>query len=135
MGFFLDGATGQHPVIMGQMAKVYNSSKNKSIETSVPADACLSYQRYVPPTNPSVTLPAGAQDAAANQTTGTATTQLPPSTLAAGTNGEKTVGNPVGSYFCVGVRKQTQLRQRWSKRSQNFWAASRKMVGRLAHKC
>lgn len=103
MGFFLDGATGQHPVIMGQMAKVYNSSKNKSIETSVPADACLSYQRYVPPTNPSVTLPAGAQDAAANQTTGTATTQLPPSTLAAGTNGEKTVGNPAGSYFCVGV--------------------------------
>jgi hypothetical protein len=103
MGFFLDGATGQHPVIMGQMAKVFNSSKNKSIETSAPADACLSFQRYVPPTNPAITLPAGAQDAAANQTSGTGTTQLPASTFAAGTNGEKTVGNPAGSYFCVGV--------------------------------
>ena len=100
MGFFLDGATGQHPVIMGQMAKVFNSSKNKSIETSVPADACLSFQRYVPPTNPAIALPAGAGDAAANQTTGT---QQPPSTFAAGTGGEKTVGNPAGSYFCVGV--------------------------------
>lgn len=103
MGFFLDGNTGQHPVIMGQMAKVYNSSTNNSIQTPVPKDACLSYERYVPPTNPNVALPKGATDAAANPLQGSPGAEQPASPFAAGTGAEKDLGNPAGSYFCVQI--------------------------------
>jgi len=99
MGFFLDGASGQHPVIMGQMPRVTKSTKNDKLETSKSADACLGFSNYVPPTNPTMAMPAvGGAPAQEASTKPTGTN--PPSTAVAASAGENNPGNPMGRYAC-----------------------------------
>lgn len=96
IGFFLDGASGQHPVIMGQMQRVTASTKSDSLETKQSGDACLGFSTYVPPTNPTVAMPAGAESTASARQTGTAA----PSTALQASAGENNPGNPMGRYAC-----------------------------------
>jgi len=96
IGFFLDGASGQHPVIMGQMQRVTASTNKDSLETKQNADACLGFSTYVPPTNPTVAMPAGSGDTASARQTGTAA----PSTALQASGGENNPGNPMGRYAC-----------------------------------
>lgn len=96
IGFFLDGASGQHPVIMGQMQRVTASTKNDSLNTKQAEDACLGFATYVPPTNPTVAMPAGAEETASARQTGTAA----PSTALQASAGENNPGNPMGRYAC-----------------------------------
>lgn len=95
IGFFLDGATGQHPVIMGQMQRVTASTKNDSLDTKQNADACLGFSTYVPPTNPTVAMPNGSDKASARQTG----TNAPSAALEAAA-GENTDANRMGRYAC-----------------------------------
>lgn len=96
IGFFLDGASGQHPVIMGQMQRVTASTKNDSLNTKQSAEECLGYATYVPPTNPTVAMPAGAEQTASARQTGTAA----PSTALQASAGENNPGNQMGRYAC-----------------------------------
>lgn len=96
IGFFLDGASGQHPVIMGQMQRVTASTKNDTLETKQSADSCLGFGTYVPPTNPTIAMPAGAESTASARQTGTAA----PSTAMQAAAGENNPGNPMGRYAC-----------------------------------
>jgi len=99
MGFFLDGATGQHPVIMGQMPRVFNTTKNDKLETTKPQDACLGFSNYVAPTNTAVAHPGGPAGAAAAARPGP--TGTPPIVAAAAA--EQGPSNPSGRYTCYPV--------------------------------
>ena len=96
IGFFLDGASGQHPVIMGQMQRVTASTKSDSLETKQSGDACLGFSTYVPPTNPTVAMPVGSEQTASARQTGTAA----PSSALQASAGENNPGNPMGRYAC-----------------------------------
>jgi len=63
IGFFMDGARGQQPVIMimGTLGKVTNSSKDTSLSNKFGNDECLAFKRYVPDTNPIITQSAGSK--------------------------------------------------------------------------
>jgi hypothetical protein len=62
IGFFMDGAVGQQPIIMGSLQKVTNSTKNNKLDGENPTTECLAFTRYVPPTNPYIAQPVGAID-------------------------------------------------------------------------
>ena len=61
VGFFMDGATGQQPIIMGSLQKVTNSTNKNSLSNNNATSECLAFTRYVPPTNPYLAQPVGAQ--------------------------------------------------------------------------
>lgn len=99
MGFFLDGAVGQHPVIMGQMPRVTKSTTNDKLETTKSADACLGFSNYVPPTNPTMAMPS-VSGAPAQEASSKPTQSNPPSTGVAASNAPNDPGNPMGRYAC-----------------------------------
>jgi hypothetical protein len=61
VGFFMDGATGQQPIIMGSLQKVTNSTDKNALSNNNATSECLAFTRYVPPTNPYLAQPVGAQ--------------------------------------------------------------------------
>jgi len=105
IGFFLDGASGQHPVIMGQMQRVTSSTKNDKLETKQNADACLGFTTYVPPTNPTLAMPAstagaGATGAGAASASSRQQGTNAPSAAAQASAGVNNPGNPMGRHAC-----------------------------------
>lgn len=61
IGFFMDGAVGQQPIIMGSLQKVTNSTDKNQLSTNNATSECLAFSRYVPPTNPYLAQPVGDQ--------------------------------------------------------------------------
>jgi hypothetical protein len=59
VGFFMDGAVGQQPIIMGSLQKVTNSTDKNDLSSSNAATECLAFSRYIPPTNPYLAQPVG----------------------------------------------------------------------------
>lgn len=62
IGFFMDGAVGQQPIIMGSLQKVTNSTDKNQLSTNNATSECLAFSRYIPPTNPYLAQPVGAID-------------------------------------------------------------------------
>ena len=56
IGFFLDGAEGQHPVIMGQLPRSTNVSKTKGPTSNI-EDSCLAFERRMKISNPKLQIP------------------------------------------------------------------------------
>ena len=103
IGFFMDGARGQQPIIMGTLGKVTNSDKNTKLANKFGNDECLAFKRYVPDTNPVMTQPAGSkkQDASAKPGTGTNPASTA-SVASAGAGAEGPSGaNPYARFGCV----------------------------------
>jgi len=103
VGFFMDGAAGQQPIIMGTLQKVTDSSDNQSLTNVNVAGECLAFSRYVADTNPKVALPKDNQENATARPGNDANNSSAPgsSAVADGTNGEQTVTNPHGRYACL----------------------------------
>lgn len=59
VGFFMDGAVGQQPIIMGSLQKVTNSTDKNDLSSNNAATECLAFSRYIPPTNPYLAQPVG----------------------------------------------------------------------------
>lgn len=55
IGFFMDGAYGQQPVIMGTLGKVSNSNNNTGYSNDPNSESCVAFKRWIPSTNPNVT--------------------------------------------------------------------------------
>lgn len=106
IGFFLDGAEGQHPVIMGTFQKVTKSTTNTSLSNNNSNAECLAFSRYVPDTNPKMTVPEGSQDATTRpgiqngEGAGS-------STIMNATNDQQLGTNPHGRYCCVQIADPT----------------------------
>jgi len=60
IGFFMDGAIGQQPIIMGSLQKVTNSTSSNDFSAQTQTEECLAFTRFIPPTNPYVAQPVGA---------------------------------------------------------------------------
>lgn len=55
IGFFMDGAYGQQPVIMGTLGKVSNSNTNSGYSNDPNSESCVAFKRWIPDTNPNIT--------------------------------------------------------------------------------
>lgn len=54
VGFFMDGAYGQQPVIMGTIGKVNNSDTNNGYSNDPNSESCVAFKRWIPPVNPNI---------------------------------------------------------------------------------
>lgn len=106
IGFFMDGAEGQHPIIMGSLQKVTKSTTNTSLSNNNSNAECLAFSRYIPDTNPKMTLPESSQqDATARPGSKNGTGDS--STILNATNDQQSVTNPHGRYACVQIADPT----------------------------
>lgn len=103
IGFFMDGARGQQPVIMGTLGKVTNSSNNTKLANKFGNDECLAFRRYVPDTNPIITQPAGTKKKDASARPGTGTNPVGTASVSSAASGaEGPAGaNPYARFGCV----------------------------------
>lgn len=103
IGFFMDGARGQQPVIMGTLGKVTNSSKDTQLANKFGNDECLAFRRYVPDTNPVITQPAGSKKNDSTARPGTGTNPVGTASVASAASGaEGPAGaNPYARFGCV----------------------------------
>ena len=103
IGFFMDGARGQQPVIMGTLGKVTNSDKNTELANKFGNDECLAFKRYVPDTNPVMTQPAGSKKQDASAKPGTGTNPVSTASVASASSGAEGVAgaNPYARFGCV----------------------------------
>jgi hypothetical protein len=135
VGFFLDGAEGQHPVIMGSFQKVTKSTTNTSLSNNNSTAECLAFTRYVPDTNPKMTVPEGSQDATARpgikngEGSGS-------STILNATNDQQSGTNPHGRYACVLIADPTcedtsSSQSKFEQTLSEFFGAVSKNGGQL----
>lgn len=100
IGFFMDGQTGQQPMILGALHKVVGSTSNPSFAPNSYGDSCLAFKRSFATTNPYVAQAKGAADPA----TPLASTPEAPgksSQIVAESSGENSKTNPSGRNHCV----------------------------------
>lgn len=132
IGFFLDGADGQHPVIMGNLQKVTNSSKDTSLSTNKSSSECLAFTRYVPATNPYVALPNNARDKADQKPTNG--NEAP--AVVVGSADQASVTNQSARYACVQVadvacKDTSQTRSRFQQVLGEFFGSVSKSGGQV----
>lgn len=99
IGFFLDGAEGQKPIIMGQMPRTTNSSSTRGVTTNVD-EPCLAFTRTVEIINPQVSVIDGKPDNTGEAPVGKAGKTTP---LGAAGNNLNSENNGSGRDFCVQI--------------------------------
>lgn len=132
IGFFLDGAEGQHPVIMGNLQKVTNSSKDTSLSSNTSSSECLAFNRYVPATNPYVALPNDARDKADKKPTNG---NEAPAVVVASAD-QANVTNQSARYACVQIadvacKDTSQTRSRFEQVLSEFFGSVSKSGGQV----
>jgi hypothetical protein len=132
IGFFLDGADGQHPVIMGNLQKVTNSSNDTSISTNKSTNECLAFSRYVPATNPYVAMPNDKRDKADERPTNG---KEAPAVVVASAD-QASVSNQSARYACVQVadvacKDTSQTRSRFTQVLTEFFGSVSKSGGQV----
>jgi hypothetical protein len=130
IGFFLDGADGQHPVIMGNLQKVTNSSKDNSISSNKSTSECLAFSRYVPPTNPYVALP----DKKKSDVRPTNNNPVP--AVVEASNDQANVTNQSARYACIQLADVTckdtnQAKSRFEQVLSEFFGSVSRSGGQL----
>lgn len=137
IGFFMDGAEGQHPVIMGSLQKVTKSTKNTSLSNNNSTAECLAFSRYVPDTNPKMALPESSQnDATARPGSKDGTGDS--STILNATNDQQSITNPHGRYACVQIADPTctdtaTTKSKFQQTLTEFFGAVSKNGGQLGN--
>jgi len=137
IGFFMDGAEGQHPVIMGSLQKVTKSTKNTSLSNNNSTAECLAFSRYVPDTNPKMALPESKQNDATARPGSTAGGG-DSSPILNGTNDQQSVTNPHGRYACVQIADPTctdtnSTKSKFEQTLTEFFGAVSKNGGQLGN--
>lgn len=132
IGFFLDGADGQHPVIMGNLQKVTNSSKDTSISSNKSSSECLAFSRYVPATNPYVAMPNDKRDKADEKPTNGKEAPA----VVVGSADQASVTNQSARYACVQVadvacKDTSQTRSRFRQVLTEFFGSVSKSGGQV----
>jgi len=132
IGFFLDGADGQHPVIMGNLQKVTNSSNDTSISTNKSTNECLAFSRYVPATNPYVAMPNDKREKADEKPTNGK--EAPAVVL--GSADQASVSNQSARYACVQIadvacKDTSQAKPRFRQVLTEFFGSVSKSGGQV----
>lgn len=103
IGFYMDGAHGQQPVILGTLSQVTKSTTNISFSNDVNSDECLAFRRYVPYTNSLLTSSSEIDSTKRPGGTGGGNSSNPISTTAQATGAAGNAGNPAGDSGCVTI--------------------------------
>jgi len=132
IGFFLDGADGQHPVIMGNLQKVTNSSKDTSISSNKSSSECLAFSRYVPATNPYVAMPNDKRDKADEKPTNGKEAPA----VVVGSADQASVTNQSARYACVQIadvacKDTSQAKSRFTQVLTEFFGSVSKSGGQV----
>lgn len=132
IGFFLDGADGQHPVIMGNLQKVTNSSTDTGISSNKSNSECLAFTRYVPATNPHVAMPNDKRDKADEKPTNGK--EAPAVVL--GSADQASVTNQSARYACVQIadvacKDTSQAKARFKQVLTEFFGSVSKSGGQV----
>jgi len=103
LGFFLDGQTGQQPMILGALHKIVGSTPNPSFSPNSYGNSCLAFKRSFAPTNTYVSVPKSEQDPATPPSNpgggGGGGGSTPP--VISGSKEENTKTNQSGRHHCV----------------------------------
>lgn len=131
IGFFMDGAEGQHPIIMGSLQKVTNSTDKTSLSNNNSTAECLAFSRYVPDTNPKMAVPESNQEDATARPGPAGSPTIPNAT-----NDQQSVTNPHGRYACVQVADPTctdtnTSKSKFEQTLSEFFGAVSKNGGQL----
>lgn len=130
VGFFLDGAEGQHPVIMGNLQKVTNSNKETDVSSNKSSSECLAFTRYVPPTNPYVAL----SDKSKSDQRPTNNNPVP--AVVEASNDQANVTNQSARYACIQLADVTckdtnQAKSRFEQVLSEFFGSVSKSGGQV----
>jgi hypothetical protein len=105
IGFFMDGARGQQPVIMGQLPATTNANANTGPTTNT-ENSCIPYERVVNVQNPYRQIPNNATSSGTPATNpNSSNTDKSPvgSPLNGAGNNENSNNNMAGRYGCANV--------------------------------
>lgn len=100
VGFFMDGAAGQQPVIMGAIGKVFKSTPDDSLSNNKNSNDCLAFERYVPDTNTILTQPSQNQDQASARPGGNGAVGQAIEATAGSEAGAPAGANPYARFGC-----------------------------------